>query len=120
MLKLDINGVHTELDAKLKKYVSKKIGRLDRFLSKSARVSVKTEVFLKEVGQKRNTRYTCEVVMQLPGQRLAAKETTVNHFAAVDIVETKLKNQLRKYKDAHSTKRIHRRVLARLKRQRNQ
>jgi ribosome-associated translation inhibitor RaiA len=35
----------------------------------------------------------------LPNENIAIHESTVNMFAAVDIVETKLKNQLKKYKE---------------------
>jgi ribosome-associated translation inhibitor RaiA len=41
--------------------------------------------------------------MFLPRKEFATKETTMNIFAAVDIVEAKLKNNLRKYKETHST-----------------
>ena len=34
----------------------------------------------------------------------AVKETTINIYAAVDIVEAKLKNQLTRYKQKHSDK----------------
>jgi ribosome-associated translation inhibitor RaiA len=37
-------------------------------------------------------------------------------FAAVDIVEARLKNKLKKYKDTHNAHRIHRKVIMRLKR----
>jgi ribosome-associated translation inhibitor RaiA len=37
-------------------------------------------------------------------------------FAAVDIVEAKLKNQLKKYKENTGHLRLHKRVLARIRR----
>ncbi len=40
--------------------------------------------------------------MHVPGARITAVESTINMFAAVDIVETKLKNQLKKHKEKHS------------------
>lgn len=46
--KLEIHGVHMTVDAKLNNYVTRKIGRLDRFVSKHSRVSLHAEVFLKE------------------------------------------------------------------------
>lgn len=113
--KLEINGVHTVLTDDLKKYITKKIGRLDRYMPKHARESVHAEIFVKERTKAKQER-ECEVVLHLPGSVITAKETTINMFAAVDIVESKLKNQLKKYKEAHNAKRIHRRVLLRLKR----
>ena len=114
--KLEINGVHTVLTEDLKKYIAKKIGKLDRYMPRHARESVHVEVFVKERELKAKQLRECEVIMRLPGSTLAVKESTVNMFAAVDIVEAKLKNQLRKYKDTHNAHRIHRKVLLRLRR----
>lgn len=114
--KMEINGVHTVLTDDLKKYITKKIGRLDRYMPRHARESAHAEIFVKERERKAKQERECEVVLKLPGNTLIVKESTVNMFAAVDIVESKLKNQLRKYKDAHNAHRIHRRVLIRLKR----
>jgi putative sigma-54 modulation protein len=114
--KFEITGVHTELDDKLKKYVHNKIGKLDRFMPKHARESAHAEIFLKEAKIKTKKECTCEVIMRLPKDTITSKETTINMYAAIDIVEAKLKNQLKKYKETHSTVRIHRRVIAKLRR----
>ncbi len=129
--KLEINGVHIKVDDKLRAYITKKISKLDRYIPRHARESAHAEVFIKEInvqgkpkGAKRPARgrvgakeYECEVILQLPKETIALKESTLNPFAAVDIVEAKLKNQLKKYKETHSSLRLHRRVLARLRRQ---
>lgn len=114
--KLEINGVHTVLTNDLKKYITKKIGKLDRFMPRHARESAHAEVFVKEREIKAKQERECEVVLRLPGTTITVKESTVNMFAAVDIVEAKLKNQLKKYKETHSSLRIHRRVLLRMRR----
>ena len=113
---IDISGVHTKVGPELNKYILKKIGKLDRYMPRHARQSVHAEVFIKETKSKDRAQHTCEVVFKLPKGTITSKETTLNPFAAVDIVEAKLKNQLKKYKDTHSSLRLHRRVLARLKR----
>lgn len=114
--KLEINGIHTVLTDDLKKYITKKIGRLDRYMPRKSRESAHAEVFVKEIMIKAKKECVCEVVLHLPGSTLMTKESTINMFAAVDIVEAKLKNQLKKYKETHNVRRIHRRVLMRLKR----
>ena len=114
--KLEINGIHTKVDEDLNKYVTKKIGKLDRYLSRHARVSAHAEVKLKENKIKAKKEYTCEVILFLPHGSITTKESTMNMYAAVDIVEAKLKNQLKKYKEKHNL-RLHRRVLARIRRQ---
>lgn len=114
--KLEISGVHTKVGADLRKYVTKKIGKLDRYMPKHARPSAHAEVLMKQSKFKARKQHTCEVIMYLPKETMTIKETTMNPFAAVDIVEAKLKNHLKKYKETHSSLRLHRKVLARLRR----
>ncbi len=117
--KLEISGVHANVDEDLRKYVVKKIGKLDQYMNRHVRVSAHAEVKLKETKIKERKQATCEVILYLPQATLTTQETTVNMYAAVDIVEQKLKNQLRKYKETHAKSRIHRRVLDRVLRHRN-
>ena len=114
--KLEINGVHMDVDKKLHDYVIKKIGKLDRYMSRAVKESVHVEVFLKEKKIKTKKERTCEVVMHLPHDTITTHETTVNVFAAVDIVEAKLKNLIKKYKETHHGAKLHRRLYARLRR----
>ena len=114
--KLEIHGVHATVDKKLHDYVIKKIGKLDHYTNKKVRQSIHAEVFLKENKIKTKKEYTCEVVLHLPKETITTRETTINMFAAVDIVETKLKNLLKKYKDIHHSARLHRRLYAKLRR----
>lgn len=114
--KLEISGVHTTVSEELKKYIGKKIGKLDRYMPKHARVSAHAEILIKESKIKTRKQHTCEIILYLPKETFTIKETTLNPFAAVDIVEAKLKTHLKKYKETHGSLRIHRRVLARLRR----
>lgn len=98
---ITISGLKYAPDDATKKYVAKKIGRLDRFLPRHARKSVTAEVKLKEVHKDHGNKYEAEVILNVPDKRLTAKDTTLNMMAAIDIVEYKLSNQLRKYKDTH-------------------
>lgn len=112
---LTITGVKMELDAATKKYVAKKIARLDRYLPKHARKSVTADVKLKLVNRDHGNKYEAEVIFNVPDKTLTAKDSTVNVLAAIDIVEAKLVTQLRKYKDGITPAR-RRGVLGRLKR----
>lgn len=114
--RFEITGVHTEVNDKLKKYATNKIGKLDRFMTKHTRASAHVEVILKESKTKTKKDCICEVVMHLPKENITTKEATLNMFAAIDIVEAKLKNQLKKYKETHENPRLHQRVAARFKR----
>ncbi|MCA9329159.1 ribosome-associated translation inhibitor RaiA [Candidatus Saccharibacteria bacterium] len=114
--KIEINGIHTEVSEDLGKYVRKKVGKLYKYIPKHARQSVHADVKLKEGKTKQRVNCTCEVILHLPKEIITIKETTVNMFAAVDVVEEKLKNRLQKYKQKYSTGRLHHRILARIKR----
>lgn len=115
--RLEITGVHMEVGNDLKRYVLKKIGHLDRFVPKHGRESVHADIKLKEGSAKGTAERTCEVILHVPQEVLTVSETTINIYAAIDIAETKLRNQLKKYKEQHSNPRFHRRLLAKLKHQ---
>lgn len=114
--KFQINGVHTTVDDQLRKYVTRKIGNLDKYLSRHARASAHAEVHLKEDRAKDKQHATCEVTLHLPHSTIIVKESTLNMFAAVDIVEAKLKQQLKKYKDQHQSGKMHRKLFAKFSR----
>ncbi len=114
--RLEINSMHLDLNEDIKKYVEKKIGRLDRFVPLAMRGAVHAEVRLDEKKTGAD-KFMCEVVLHLPHDIITIKETTINIFAAVDIVEAKLKNQLHKYKEKSTAHKVDRkRVFDRLRR----
>lgn len=114
---VDITGVgsYTPDDA-TKKYIRKKIGKLDRLAPRHARKTMHAEVKVAEVNRDHGNKYEAEVILTVPDRQITAKDSTMNVLAAIDIVEAKLATQLRKYKDdtvAHIGKR---KLLARFKR----
>lgn len=96
---ITISGVKYELDDTTKKYVIKKIGRLDRYLPKHARKSALADIRLKQINEAHGNKYEAEVILNVPEKTIAAKDSTLNMLAAVDIVEAKLVGQLKKYKE---------------------
>lgn len=112
---LQISGIHLEVGDELKRYVAKKIGKLDRFVPRALQESVHVDVKLMSAKAKDKSDRTCEVIVRLPHEQLTVKETTINIYAAIDIAETKLRGQLKRYKELHGNPRLHQRVLARLK-----
>lgn len=113
---IDITGVKFEVDGTTKKYVTKKIGRLDRYLPKHARKSVTADVKLREVNRDHGNKYEAEVILNVPDKTLMAKDSTVNILAAIDIVEAKIVTQLHKYKEEVVPHVGRRGVLSRFKR----
>ena len=56
------------------------------------------------------------MTMHLPHETISVHETTINLYAAIDIVEAKLKHQLQKYKEQHQAGKRHRQLFARFRR----
>lgn len=112
---IEITGVKYDVNTPTRRYVLKKLGRLDRFLPRHARRSVVMDVTLRQVNRDHGNKYEAEVVMTVPDKQLTAKDSTMNMMAAIDIVEAKITSQLRKYKQATHTHMGHRRLLRRAK-----
>src|SRR6187402_3801029 len=89
---IDITGVKYTAGDQVQKYVMRKIARLDKYLPRHARKSVTADVKLKQVNRDHGNKYEAEVIINVPNQRLTAKDSTVNMLAAIDIVEAKLLN----------------------------
>jgi ribosomal subunit interface protein len=102
--KIEIHCAHKLNDEKLRTYVTKKIGRLDRYISRHSRESAHVEVHLKLNNSKDKNRFICEVSIHLPHQNIVVTEKALNIYAAIDIAEAKIKQQLQKYKELHSGK----------------
>lgn len=112
----DITGIKYEADEQTRRYVSKKIGRLERYIPRHARKSASAEIKLKQINQSHGNKYEAEVILSLPEKTLTAKDSTTNVLAAIDIVERKLAGQLRRYK-AEAVPHVGRHsVISRLKR----
>jgi putative sigma-54 modulation protein len=113
--KFEISGVHGQADEKLRKYVTKSVGKLERYIPRKGRESAHVEVKLTEKKRQYDAQCTAELIMYLPHETLTAKESTMNLFASVDIVEAKLRNQLKKYKDTHANPHVLRRMTNKLR-----
>ncbi|HEX7483814.1 MAG TPA: ribosome-associated translation inhibitor RaiA [Candidatus Saccharimonadales bacterium] len=97
---IDITGIKYDIDDTTRKYVMRKIGRLDRYLPRHARKSVTVDVRLRQIDADHGNKYEAEIVLNVPDKRMTARDSTVNMLAAVDIVEAKIVAQLHKYKEA--------------------
>lgn len=100
-MKLDIDGIHNLGNRDITKYINKKIGALEKYIPRHARKSAHAEVKVKEQKVSDKKECMCEVVLHLPNETITAKESTMNMFAAVDIVQEKIKMQVKRYKDKH-------------------
>lgn len=113
---VQMTGIAYEVDENTRKYVVKRIGSLDRYLPRHARKTVTADVKLEEVNHDHGNKYQVEVILNVPGKTLTAKDSTSNILAAVDIVEAKIQAQLRDYKQASIAHIGNRGVMSRFKR----
>jgi putative sigma-54 modulation protein len=97
---IKVTGIAYEVDDMTKKYIIKRIGRLDRYLPRHARKTASAEVKLSQVNHSHGNKYEAEVILSLPGSLVNAKDSTSNIIAAIDIVEAKIKTQLSGYKQS--------------------
>lgn len=102
MIKCEVAARNFEVDDKMRDYVDEKIGGLEKYLPRRVRETASCSVTLEDDPNGReDNRYVCDAVMTLEGTTLVSQEGTVNIYAAVDIVEAKLKAQLSTYKEKH-------------------
>jgi len=104
-LNIEITGIRLEIDQKTHAYVNKKMAKLVDYIPRKAREVAFAAVRIEQVNQKDNNKYESEVVLTLPDKKLVAREAAPNVLASIDIVEAKLRGQIRKYKTEQQTHR---------------
>ncbi len=113
MMKCEVKGRNFEVDEKMKAYIEEKIGGLEKYLPRQVRQSATCAVILEDDPSGReDNRYVCEAVLSVQGTKLVSREGTVNVYAAVDIVEAKLRSQLATYKEKYTAKPRRERMLS--------
>lgn len=97
--KIEISGSGYKVDEPFKKYVEKRLGKLDRYLPRSSKKDVVMKVAVVEISKNKSEKYEISVTMEITGGKvIAAKDECSNVFAGVDLVEAKLAGQIRRYK----------------------
>ena len=97
--KIELSGNDYKIEEPLKKYVEKRIGKLDRYLPRGFKKDVVAKVVVSEIGKNKTEKYEISVAMDIPGGKvIAARDECSNVFAGVDLVEAKLLGQIRRYK----------------------
>ena len=115
MIPCDITGRNFELETKVKDYATDKIGALEKFVPRQMRQSTHAQIVLElDPNGREDNQYVCEVVLGIHGEVLTSKEGTINIYAAIDIVEAKLRHQLRTLKSKQVEEPRRARMLTRL------
>ena len=97
--KIEITGNGFKVEETFRKYVEKRIGKIDRYLPRGFKKDVVAKVIVAEIGKSKAEKYEISAAMEIPGGKvLAARDECTNIFAGVDLVEAKLTGQIRRYK----------------------
>ena len=96
---IEISGSNYKVEESFKKYVQKRIGKLDRHLPRENRKDLVAKVVVTEVNREHGNKYEISVSIDVPGGKvLAAKDEAINVYAGIDIIEAKLDGQIRRFK----------------------
>ncbi|MBR0416112.1 ribosome-associated translation inhibitor RaiA [Candidatus Saccharibacteria bacterium] len=97
--KIEITGNKYKIEDSFRKYATKRIGKLDRYLPRGSKKDVIAKIVITEVDRSHGTKYEISAAMEIPGGKvIAAKDESSNVYAGVDIIEAKLMGQIRRYK----------------------
>ena len=97
--KIEITGNGYKVEDGFRKYVEKRVGKLDRYLPRGYKKDVVVKIIVTEIGKTKGDKYEISVAMEIPGGKvIAARDECSNIFAGVDLVETKIRGQIRRYK----------------------
>lgn len=106
MINIQLSSRKYEIDDNLRKYVFKKLGRLDKYMPKDHKAIGMTVDIFRDPSGKEDNRYKVTAVLEVPGNDIVAETATINPHSAIDIVEQKLRLQIKKYKDKYSPRRF--------------
>lgn len=93
-MKFIIHGKNVEVTDALREYIEEKLGRVEKFSRHIMEMNVELSV-AKNPRIKNNQQVT--VTTSVNGLMLRAEESSVNMYAAIDLVGDKLERQLKKY-----------------------
>lgn len=94
-----VRGKNVEVTAALKDYVTRKVGKLGRYLDQQP-------VTAEAVLSVQKDRQTVEVTIPFEGRLLRGEESTEDMYASVDLVVDKLESQIHRIK-AELKRRVH-------------
>ncbi len=97
--KIEISGSNYKISDSFRKYAEKRIGKLDRYLPRGSKKDVVAKIVITEVDRAHGNKYEVSAAMEIPGGKvITARDECSNVFAGIDIIEAKLKGQVRRFK----------------------
>lgn len=99
---ITITAIHLTNPQKAKDYAQEKISKLTRYHSKIEKIEVR--LIEEKSHRDKNTDFTCEIKIIIPGHDLEIRDTEQTILAAIDKAEDRAKRLLVKNKEKHKTK----------------
>ncbi len=97
--KIEVSGSNYKISDSFQKYAVKRIGKLDRYLPRTHKKDVIAKIVVTEIDRAHGNKYEVSAAMEIPGGKvITARDECSNVFAGIDILEAKLKGQVRRYK----------------------
>ena len=94
-MKVMVHGRNVDVTDYMKEYVTKKVGKLERYLPQIGEVRAE---LTQNMTRSANDRYTAQVTIWANGQILRAEEATSDIFASIDATVDKISSQIRRFK----------------------
>lgn len=102
MMKVNVQSIHFNADAKLVEFIEKKLMRLDRYFDKNRSVEAEVRLKLQNTGGPIHEKII-EVKLQVPGGWMVDKKTGRTFESAITASADTLKRQLLRHKERSST-----------------
>ncbi|HZS30438.1 MAG TPA: ribosome-associated translation inhibitor RaiA [Gaiellaceae bacterium] len=101
-MELSVKGKNLEVSDSIRTYAERKIGKLDKYVSKLARVELELAV---EKNPSISENQVAEATVWLKGHTLRAREATRDMKASIDELSAKLLRQVKDERDRKAAKR---------------
>jgi len=101
-MELSVKGKNLEVSDSIRKYAERKIGRLDKHVSKLARIELELAV---EKNPSISENQVAEATVWLKGHTLRAREASRDMKASIDELSAKLLRQVKDERDRKAAKR---------------
>lgn len=94
-MKVVVHGRNVDVTDYMKEYVTKKVGKLERYLPQLGEVRAE---LTQNMTRSADDRYTAQITIWANGQILRAEESTSDIFASIDATVDKMASRVRRFK----------------------
>ena len=94
-MKVMVHGRNVDVTDYMKEYVTKKVGKLERYLPQLGEVRAE---LTQNMTRSADDRYTAQITIWTNGQILRAEESTSDIFASIDATVDKMASRVRRFK----------------------